>query len=140
MQDLHDGINKLNHEAGGLFRCEIIKPEDVGPLTFAALGGNPDAIPRLCAVLDSEAKIKAMSRKQPAVCLCCPRSVRDPQATLAILIAASGQPSVAIASAVCNRCSAVDAEILLSRVAAAYQSVWPSLRSVEVSHPEGGHA
>jgi hypothetical protein len=135
-----EGVDKLNLEAAGLLRCEVIRPADVGPLTYAALAGDSDAIVRLSAVLDSAVKIKALARKKAAICLCCPRSVRDPHATLAILIAASSQPTVALASAVCDRCSAGESEALLSRVATAYQACWPNLRCVEVTHPGGGRA
>ena len=137
---LKEGLDKLNREAAGLLRCEVIRPGDVGPLTYAALAGDYDAIVRLSAVLDSAVKIKALACKRPPVCLCCPRSVRDPHATLALLIAATGRPTVALASAVCEHCSAVEFEALLSRAAAAYQACWPNLRCVEITHPEGGQA
>jgi hypothetical protein len=138
---LADGVAQLNRESGGLLRLEIIRPEDIFGLSCAVFSGNGGALARLTAALESGERIRREARKKPVVCLCCPRAIRDPRAVLALLFPASDAASVAVASALCDRCSAADQEVLMARAAAAYQQVWPGLRCVgPVTHPAGGHA
>lgn len=138
---LADGVAQLNRESGGLLRLEIIRPEDISGLSCAVFSGKGSALARLTAALESGDRIRRQARKNPVICLCCPRSIRDPRAVLALLFPASDAASVAVASALCDRCSAADQEALIVRAAAAYRAIWPGLRCVgAVTHPQGGHA
>jgi hypothetical protein len=139
-ETLEQGVNKFNRESSGLFRLEIIWPTDMLPLTYSAYTGDGGAMVRLKAAFDSSARIKRLARKDPVICLTCPRRVRNADAVLALLIPAIETPSVAIASALCSRCSEQDEKTTFARAFAAYTKVWPTLRCVEVTHPEGGRA
>jgi hypothetical protein len=134
-----DGVAQINRESGGLLRVEIIRPQDVFALACAVFSGDGRAVARLTAALESGERIRRMARSSPTICLTCPRAVRDPESVLAILIPASDNASTAIASAICDRCSAADDAALISRASAAYQQVWPGLRCIEITHP-AGHA
>jgi len=137
---LQQGVDRLNRESGGLLRLEIIRPEDIFGLSCAVFSGDGAALARLVAAQESGDRIRRHARKKPVVCLCCPRSIRDPRAVLALLFPASDAASVAVASALCDRCSAADQETLMACAAAAYEKVWPGLRCIEITHPEGGNA
>ncbi len=133
-------LRQLNREAAGLLRLEIIRPQDIFGLSCAIFAGDGSAFARLTAVHQSGDRIRRQARKKPIVCLCCPRSIRNPRAVLALLFPASDAASMAVASALCDRCSAVDNATLMARAAAAYQQVWPGLRCIEMTHLAGGNA
>jgi len=134
-------LRQLNREAAGMFRLEIIRPEDWLRLSYRVIAGDAGAITRLIAAVESGERIRRMARKSPAICLTCPRAVRDSEAVLAILIPASDNASTALASAICDRCSAADDAALIGRASAAYEAVFPSLRCVgPITHPAGGTA
>jgi len=135
-----DGVAQLNRESGGLLRVEIIRPQDVFALSCAVFSGDGRALARLTAVLESSERIRRMARESPAICLCCPNSIRDPQATLAILAPENDAATVTICSAICARCSTGSPSQVLERAAAAYQQVWPGLRCIEITHSAGGNA
>jgi len=133
-------LRQLNHEAAGMFRLEIIRPKDLYPLFYDVIAGDSGAFARLIAAADSAERIRRMARSSPVICLCCPRSIRDPEAVLAILIPASDNASTAIVSAMCDQCSAADNAVLIARAAASYEAVCPGLRCIEITHPQGGRA
>lgn len=135
-----EGLAQFNRESGGLLRVEIIRPADIQLIFRAAISGYSPAFFRLSAIFESSEKIRKMARKKPAVCLTCPRSVGDPNASLALLVPANDAATVAICSALCEKCSKYEPEIITRLAAAAYQAAWPGLRCVEVTHPEGGTA
>jgi hypothetical protein len=123
-----------------VYRLNIIGPQDLLPLSCAVFTGDAIALARLTAVAESSERIRRMASKSPAICLTCPRAVRDPQATLAILAPENDATTVAICSAICARCSTGSASEVLKRAAAAYTTIWPNLRCIEITHPEGGSA
>jgi hypothetical protein len=135
-----DVFDRLNRESGGVYRLNIIGPQDLLPLSCAVFTGDAIALARLTAVAESSERIRRMASKSPAICLTCPRAVRDPHATLAILAPENDASTIAICSAICARCSTGSPSQVLERAAAAYRQVWPGLRTVgPVTHP-AGHA
>jgi hypothetical protein len=137
---LADGLAQLSQEANGLFRVEIILPQDHAAIAFSVLTGDRAAWTRVNVILDSQNFIKAMARREPVICLTCPHPIYDPDATLALLVAAHDNASIGICSAICSRCSTGSASQVLKRAAGAFQRTWPGLRCVEITHPRGGHA
>jgi hypothetical protein len=133
-------MRQLNREAAGMFRLEIIRPEDLFPLSYGVIAGDAGAFARLIAAAESAERIRKLAKDDPVICLCCPRSIRDPESVLALLIPASGTPTTALASAICHQCSAADNAALIARAAASYEAVCPGLRCIEITHPEGGRA
>jgi hypothetical protein len=134
-----EGLEQLNREANGLFRVELIRPEDHSAIAFSARTGDKTAWARVNAILESNSFIRAMGKNKPVVCLTCPGHVHDPDAALALLVAAH-DATMAVCSALCPECSTGAAEQILERVAAGYQAAWPGLLCVAVTHPEGGRA
>jgi len=137
---LVDGLARIDRESGGLLRLEIIGPRDHIAIVSAACGGDCVALSRMRAIIQSAGFIETMARDKPATCLCCPGSVIDPFATLALLSPATDTATVAVCSAICPACSAGPIDEALRRAAAAYAALWPGLRCVDVTHPEGGWA
>jgi hypothetical protein len=135
-----EGIDTLNAEAAGLYLVELIRPEDHGPIAYAVLNGDKAAGHRINAILQSQRLISAMARDDPAICLSCPNQITDPNATLALLVAARGTPTIAVCSALCPICSTGNGDDILKRAAVGYQAAWPGLRCVDVTHASGGRA
>jgi mRNA-degrading endonuclease toxin of MazEF toxin-antitoxin module len=139
-RNFSEGLAQLNKESGGLLQLEIIQPEDHAVIAAAAVRGDPVAFSRLTAILQSGDVIRRLARNEGAVCLTCPGTVRNPEAALAILVPATEQATVAICSALCKQCSTGGFEEIMARAAIAYRAVWPGLRCIAVTHPEGGRA
>jgi hypothetical protein len=140
MRTFAEGVDQLNREASGLYQVELIRKEDHGPIAYALLAGDEAAKRRVNAILQSQRFIAVMAKEKPAVCLTCPNQVTDPDATLALLVAARGEPTIAVCSALCLKCSSGAGDKVLERAAAGYRNAWPGLRCVDVTHPEGGRA
>jgi hypothetical protein len=134
-----EGVAQFNREAGGLLHLEIILQKDHHLVLKAACDGDPLAFSRMQALLESRYMIRNMARKKPAVCLTCPRSIHDPNASLALLVPATNAATVAICSALCEKCSKYEPEIITKLAASAFRAAWPSLQCVEVE-PSGGPA
>lgn len=139
-QTFAERVAQFNREAAGLLQLEIILQKDHHLVLNAALDGDPIAFSRLAAIFESRAMIRKMARKKPAVCLTCPRSIRDPNASLALLVPATDAATVAICSALCENCSKHESETIVKLAASAFQAAWPSLKCVEVPQPKAGHA
>lgn len=137
---LADGLAQLSREANGLFRVELIRPQDHAAIACSVLTGDRAAWTRVNAITDSQNFIKAMARREPVICLTCPQPIYDPNATLALLLAAHDSASVGVCSALCSKCSTGAASEVLKRAAAGYQAAWPGLRCIEITHPAGGNA
>jgi hypothetical protein len=134
------GVDQLNHEGSELFRLQIIRRENLLGLSCAIWQGDSAAFTLLHAAFRASARIKRQAHKNPVICLCCPRPVLEPDAALAFLVPITDEPTVVIASALCLRCSAEEPGEIIVRASAAYTKSYPNLRSVEITHPEGGHA
>jgi hypothetical protein len=140
MKSFSEGIDTLNAEAAGLYHVELIRQQDHAALTLAFLAGDKVAAARVSALLESQRFIQGMAKTKPALCLTGPNPVNDPNATLAMIVAANDAATVGICSALCAHCSSGSAAAVLKRAAAGYRAAWPGLRCVEITHPEGGWA
>jgi hypothetical protein len=137
---LADRLAQIERESGGLLRLEIIGARDHFAIASTAFNGDRTALSRMRAIIQSAKLPKNMRPDQPATCLCCPDTVTDPLAALALLAPATDTASVAVCIALCPGCSTGTVDEVLHPLAAAYRAQWRGLRCIEVTHSEGGRA
>jgi hypothetical protein len=136
-----DGIQTVNDEAAGLLDVSIIDAVCGAELVADAMLGSPEAAALLLAVAQAAARIKKAPRQSPALCICCPRPVKRVCATTVFGVAtpAVANPGSAIGFVFCDRCAG-NRDTLVARAADGLGRIWPDLRPVAVTHPEGGRA
>ena len=75
--NLESCIKQIHTEAAGVLDLFVFSPEQIDELLAAALLGGDAAARRLVKlVLAAGGRISSAPRKQPALCMCCPRPVR----------------------------------------------------------------
>jgi hypothetical protein len=136
-----NGIHAINDEAAGMLDVNIIDADAGLEMIFEAALGNSEAATLMRAVSQAAARIKQAPRRAPTLCLCCPRAIKrlTPTTVFGVARPAIARPSNALAFAFCDRCSA-DRGNLAAKAAIGLQRIWPDLRAIEVTHPEGGRA
>lgn len=121
--------------SGGVMQVHLVQPADVVALMLAEAAGNADARALLKAV--AGILVDVGNAKPPKMCACCPTDL-TPDNVLAFVFVANGLHGQAIGMALCDACALhpdIDA-----RVMDALRGLWPDLRPIEITHPEGGTA
>jgi hypothetical protein len=136
-----DGVQEVHDEAAGMLDVNFIDADSGLDMIFDAALGNVEAATLMRAVWQAAARIKEAPRRTPSLCLCCPRAIKrlTPGTVFGVARPAIAKPSRAIAFAFCDRCSA-DRGNLAAKAATGLRRIWPDLRTVEITHPEGGCA
>ena len=139
MTALRDGIQHLQDQAGGLLTLQVVQRADLSALMMNGLMGDAEAMQVLRLVNDTVVGIQAAPRRKPMLCGACPRGLHGGAFSISIARPACDDPSAGLALAICNRCGPDFAAIqVAARVALA--RIWPDLRPVAVTHPQGGRA
>jgi hypothetical protein len=136
-----DGVQAVNDEAAGLLDVNIIDAVSGAELLANAALGDREAAALLLAVTQAAARIKQAPRRKPALCICCPRAVKrlSSATVFGVAVPATANPSGAIGFVFCDRCAG-DRDTLAAKAAEGLRRIWPDLRPVAVTHPEGGRA
>ena len=139
MSDLQAGVQRVNDEAGGVLRLQVIRRSDLPGLALDALAGDAEAAELLRQAQDTAAAIEAAPRHRLMLCGSCPRGLRDRKYAVVLARPGCDDPTMALAMAICLRCGPTPGAIqAAARVA--LRRIWPDLRDLQVSHPEGGRA
>ncbi len=135
------GMQAVNDEAVGLLDVSIIDASAGVDLLVDAMRGDPEAAALLQAIRQAADRVRKAPRRHPALCICCPRSVKRirPGTVFGIAVPATPNPTGAIGFVFCDRCAA-DRNTLAAKAADGLRRIWPTLRQVEITHPEGGRA
>ena len=107
LADLETGIRAVHAESGGLLEVHVFAPGDVGKLLADVLMGDATAGRLFEAINNGIEQIGAAPRRKPVLCLCCPRAIRlRDQFSIVVTLPRSDNPTMGIASALCQRCAA----------------------------------
>ena len=129
--DFERAMTKFHEEAAGAFNIWTVPPERALELIVGALFGDQDYAVMATVISKAAKDIIQASRTRPALCLCCPRELRNVKGcTFAIMAAELRYDRGMICSAICYECSRKDG--LDGRVMAAVTKVWPQARKIDV--------
>ncbi len=134
------GMEAVQQQAGGAIEIEVIRLVDAVDVLGAALAGDLDAMRRMRALVDTAKRIEAMSRtKRPMLCGSCPRPLWGSGFSFVIARPACDDPVNAIALAICRKC-ATTRHGIQQKAVIALRRIWPDLRPITITSPDGGRA
>jgi hypothetical protein len=138
-----DGVRRLQAESGGLLRIGIFDLAKIGEVLAAASLGNETAKMLIGALLEERQRILDAPPDRPVLCVACSRPIKkisDTETIYGLLIPSVAQPKTALSFAFCPKCAAADRPALFTKSEAGLRRLWPGLRSVVISHQDGGRA
>ncbi len=134
------GIETVHREAAGVLDLIVVRPEDMLLLILSGMSGDRRANATAIAVTDAICGISESARTtKPKLCGSCPRSLTDNAYSVVVAMPQRDDPSTAIGMAICHGCATTEAGIR-EKATGAFRSIWPSLRPIAVTHPDGGRA
>lgn len=135
------GVQSVNDESAGLLDVSIVDGASGSALLAAALNSDYEAAVLLKSVAQAAARVKQAARRKPALCICCPRTIKRITAATVFGIATPSiaSPTGAIGFVFCDRC-AEDPATLPAKAAVGLRRIWPDLRPVVITHATGGRA
>ncbi len=139
MTALQEGVHRVNDEAGGLLTVQVIQQHDIPAMIVDALCGNAEAAQLLRLTNQAIANIHGAPRRKPMLCGCCPRALRGGRYAIIIARPACDGATEGLSLAICRRCGP-DFGAIQAKATAALARIWPNVRPVTVTHPEGGRA
>jgi hypothetical protein len=135
-----DGVEAVTREAAGAVEIAVIMQSELLGLLNEARRGNPSAEKLLNLTAQTLARIEIAPRGAPMLCACCPRPVRPGgRFNIAVAIPARDDPRGALSLAVCGRCASTPQEVS-DKALEGLRRIWPDLRTLAVTHPQGGRA
>ena len=133
-------VDSIHREASGAVEIVIVMMEEMPGLLGEALLGNPRCLQLFKLVVQMLNHVKAAPRRDPVLCACCPRPVRQgSRFNMAVAIPARDDPHQALALVVCERC-AIEPDAVMAKATDGLRKIWPDLRTAAITHPEGGRA
>jgi hypothetical protein len=133
------GIADFQREASGMLAMFVATEADLFPLLVDTLAGDELAGRLARCVVDTISQIESAPRHQPILCASCPRPVRGTAYFIVLALPGTGMPRRGLGHAVCPRCAKTRDEAE-EKALVAIQKIWPDLRKIRVTHPEGGVA
>jgi hypothetical protein len=136
-----DAIQRVNDSAAGVLDVSIINATTGAMLMADALRGDQEAATLILAVSQAATRIKQAPRKKPALCICCPRSVRRICSDTVFGVASPSVPNPdgVIGFVFCDRCAGTP-DALAAKAAEGLRRIWPDLRLITITDPIGGRA
>ncbi len=129
----------FHNECQGILRVHTIRPQDGRVLLCEALTGDQAAAGLMRALIKTVNRIEQAPRKTPMLCGCCPRPLRGSAFTVCVAVPDRDDPVNGLGFALCERCCS-SRDAFDRNLAAALRSIWPDMRPLMVTHPEGGRA
>ena len=134
-----EGIRQVHDESAGMLSVVIVRQCDAVHLAMDALSGDDKAVALLQQVNDCLQRIGAAPARKPAQCGCCGTNLEAGRFAIVIASPDTDTPSAGLGLAICRRCG-VTAGAIKAAALSALKVIWPDLRPVQVTHPEGSRA
>lgn len=136
-----EAVSAIHEEGQGVFRLERIAPEDAWRLILLTYLGDAQAALRLRSIVACAEEILERQHDEPRLCLCCSNHVTTPiGAAFILLLPERDDAETCVAAALCEDCAGGDPDALKGLAVKAFRCWWPDLKSVEITHREGGRA
>ncbi len=133
-------VENISKEAAGAVEIVVVMEREFPDLVANTLKGDPDSTKLMHLVAQIISRIESASKREPMLCLSCPQPIRQGvEFGLAFAIPSRDDPKGAISMAICGKCGADPAGVMAKAVDG-LRKLWPSLRTANITHPEGGRA
>lgn len=134
-----EAVRQVHDEAAGMLSVVIVRQCDAVHLALDALSGDDTAVALLLQVKDCIQRIEGASACNRTQCGCCGADLASGRYALAIATPDISDPSAGLGMAICRRCG-VTVGAIKAAALSALRLIWPDLRPVQVTHPEGSRA
>lgn len=132
-------VQRLHNEAGGALAVQVVQLTDLPGMLGYALAGDPEAA-RVCTLVSGTLRrIRDAPRKRPMLCASCPAPLRNESYAVVAAFPARSDASQGLGLAICQRCGTTP-KAIRDKAVVALRRIWPDVRAVEVTHPDGGRA
>ncbi len=134
-----EAVRQVHEEAAGVLSVVIVRQCDAVHLALDALSGDDTAAALLLQVNDCIQRIEGASARNRTQCGCCGANLASGRYAVVIASPDVSDPSAGLGMAICRRCGPTVGAIKAAAMSA-LRLIWPDLRPVQVTHPEGGRA
>jgi hypothetical protein len=138
LAQVSDGLQQLVADGDGVVEIHVIRDEDKVGLLAGTLAGDHPATVLASALTQFHRQVRRSPGYQPALCACCPRSIRRSRFTPAFLVPRGVAPDGAVALGICERCARTRDQVF-ARANEVMKRFWPNSRTLDISC-EGGRA
>ncbi len=136
-----NALHELNRNAAGLLFVASIMRSEISLMLLEAQAGNRDAAMMRGAVNALLIGAAYAGDSDPARCGGCRRPIRrgDQDLNFAMISGREPEAPPSMGVVVCTACGPTP-DAVLDVAIAALRTVWPDVRHITVTHPDGGHA
>ncbi len=139
MAEVHHGLRRLHREAGGATVLHLVRPQEYTRALPAALAGDREAAAVLDVVHQLLERMRSAPPDDPMQCCACRTALHAADFSLAILLPLRDDPTCAMGIGICERCGP-DLAAVRGKATDSFREIWPELRTIELTHTEGGRA
>ena len=122
-----------------MIEVRIVRRDDLPALLGEGLAGDRLARQLLRSVNEALRCIRDAPRSKPMLCGVCPRRLRNGEYSIVVAWPACDAPTTGFAVGICNKCGPTY-EAINEKLPLALARLWPDVRPVRITHPEGGRA
>ncbi len=133
------GVQRLHDEAAGIVHLDVVRQTDMPCLVLAGLNGSVEAGRLLFAVTDALRRIQGAPADALMECACCGKALKASRYSIVVVRPSVSDPAARMTLAICGRCGPTVGAIKAAATRS-LRSIWPYVRPIEVTHPEGGRA
>jgi len=133
------GFNRINEAGQGILSVFIVRPDDFPLLLAEAETGRAEAEGLIIGLVNNLRQITEAAPRNPVLCLCCPRPIRDPYRITFAFMAPDLPSREAIGMAICRRC-AKGAGLEARVIKAIKTHLLPDCRKLDITDMRGGRA
>ena len=138
--NLRSGVKKVHQQAAGMLQIYVVQPMSILKMLIAAYEGRKyDSAVAEIAVTAIKEIDRASKTSEPPLCGACENLLVNGRYSLVIAIPSCDDPKDTIVFGICAQCATTDAEVRV-KAADALRHIWPDLRQIEITHPNGGTA
>ncbi len=138
-EDWAASMRRIGEEAAGMVTLDVVRRCEMPDLLAEALAGDAEAAWLLRTVRHCLPLIRNAPAQAPMECACCCKPLRDSRFAIGVVRPGTANPAHGLTLAICLRCGPTVGAIQAA-AGKALRQLWPDLRLVTVTHPEGGRA
>ena len=132
-------IYRIGDEVAGMLTLDVVWQCDMPGLIVEALGGDVEAVWLLQSVRRCLVGIQDAPAHAPMECAHCCKPLRGGRFAIGVARPDTSNPAHGLCFAICPRCGPT-LEAIQAAAVAALRQLWPDLRRVSITHPQGGRA
>lgn len=137
--DFQQSVENVLVEAAGVMELTIVLPSDLLEISVKAYLGDKNSLHLLMALNNTLNRIGKAPRNKSILCISCSRHLLRCRFSFGVSIPHCNTPMHALVQAVCYHCASDTSEIK-DKLVAGLKNIWPDIKAIKITHPNGGAA